>query len=199
MSRRFVGTTGSGGGGGPVTLAGDVTGPSGSNTVAELQGTPLNAPTPVFGDVLTFDGVEWVPLPVSATAATNTVVSFRLNGDVEIFPLSEPLDCQPSPQQVCVVAGVRIKHRVDSTNTDASGATAGTVFKRTGPGTRVAAATFSVAQGTGNNFSAAGVLGTLGNRTLAATDQLEVELSSVMASGATTQEQDFFVSVLLTP
>lgn len=43
------------------TLAGDVTGPAGSNTVSALQGVPLNNPnTGVNGDVVTLNAVQWV-------------------------------------------------------------------------------------------------------------------------------------------
>lgn len=200
MSRRYIGTVGTGGSGGPITLAGDVTGPSGANIISSLQGSPVNAPTPSFGDVLTFDGVEWVPLPVSAVSSTDAVLAFKLNGDVVTFPLSEPLDCQPCVMQACVASSVRFGHRVDSSGSGASGTTAGTVYKRTTPAARVAFATFSIAQGVGNNYSANGTfVGTLADRTFAATDQIEMELSSVMVSGATTQEQDLFVTVLLSP
>jgi hypothetical protein len=200
MSRRYIGTVGTGGGGGPITLAGDVTGPSGANVIDNLQGNPVVASSPVAGDVLTFDGLDWVPLPVSAISSTDAVLPFKLNGDVVTFPLTEPLDCQPCVMQACVATGVRFGHRVDSSGTGASGTTAGTLYKRTTPAARVAFATFSIAQGVGNNHSANGVfVGTLADRTFAATDQIEMELSSVMVSGATTQEQDLFVTVLLSP
>ena len=197
MSRRFVGNVGPGGGVGPITLAGDVAGPSASNAIVALQGTTVNAAAPLANEVLTFDGTEWVPQAVSVPSSSNAVVLFRLNGDVVIFPLNEPIDCQPCPQQASVVSGVYVGHRVDSTGTGASGATSGTVYKRTGPASRVSIATFSVAQGSGDNFATPGVLGALLDRTLTATDQLEVEFSSFMAAGATTQEQDFVVSLLL--
>ena len=196
MSRRYIGTTITGGGGGG-TLAGDVAGPLAANAIVALQGTTVNAAAPSTNEVLTFDGTEWVPQAVSIPSSSNAVVFFRLNGDVVIFPLNEPIDCQPCPQQVSVVTGVYVGHRIDSTGAGASGVTSGTVYKRTGPSSRVSIATFSVAQGSGDNFATPGVLGALLDRTLTATDQLEVEFSSFMAAGATTQEQDFVVSLLL--
>jgi hypothetical protein len=55
-----------GGGGGAVILAGDVTGPSGANTVVAIQGTPVDPAAPAPGDHFVFDGVDWTPTPASA-------------------------------------------------------------------------------------------------------------------------------------
>lgn len=47
--------------GGAVTLAGDVTGPSGSNSLSAIRGTPVDATlTPAANDVLKWDGAKWV-------------------------------------------------------------------------------------------------------------------------------------------
>ncbi len=200
MSRRYIGSFGTGGGGGGGTLAGDVSGPAGANTIDAIQGNAVNAGSPGVGEVLIFDGTEWAPGPIPPPLTTYNTVCLKLNGDVEIFPLSQPLDCQPCVMQACVASSVRVGHRVDSSGAGASGTTAGAIYKRTAPGSRVQFASFSVAQGTGNNFSAAGsFVGTLADRTFAATDQIEFELSSQMVGGATSQEQDFFISILLVP
>ncbi len=51
---------GSGGGG---TLAGDVTGPAGSNTVEKLRGRDLSAVAPAVGQAITSpDGTTWTPM-----------------------------------------------------------------------------------------------------------------------------------------
>lgn len=73
MGVRRVGRMG-GGGGGSSTLAGDVTGPSGSNVVSSLRGTPLSSSTPSPGDVLYFNGADWGPVPFASiyTPVVNT-------------------------------------------------------------------------------------------------------------------------------
>lgn len=43
------------------SLAGDVTGAASSNTVGGIQGRPVSAGAPNFGDVLKWDGSSWVP------------------------------------------------------------------------------------------------------------------------------------------
>lgn len=49
------------GGGGPITLAGDVTGPSNANTVERIQNNPVSNAAPSTGDVLKWDGAQWLP------------------------------------------------------------------------------------------------------------------------------------------
>ena len=61
MSARRSSSYASGGGSGPVVLNGDVTGPSGSNTVSLLQAVPLNLTGITTGDVLQFNGTTIVP------------------------------------------------------------------------------------------------------------------------------------------
>ena len=57
-----------------VTLAGDVTGPSGSNTVAKINGSPLGTTTgATSGQYLAWNGSAWVP----TTAAAGGVTSFN--------------------------------------------------------------------------------------------------------------------------
>jgi hypothetical protein len=48
----------------PVTLAGDVTGAAGANTVARIRGTPVAPASPNAGQVLTFDGSQWAPAAI---------------------------------------------------------------------------------------------------------------------------------------
>ena len=57
------------GGAGPVSLAGDATGPSGSNTVERIQGQPVEPGSPSSGDQLLWDGSQWArqPAPSSQT------------------------------------------------------------------------------------------------------------------------------------
>ncbi|MHB8398425.1 MAG: hypothetical protein ACYDCI_05750 [Candidatus Limnocylindrales bacterium] len=43
-----------------VTLAGDVTGPSGANTVVKINGSPLGTLTPATADRLRWNGSAWV-------------------------------------------------------------------------------------------------------------------------------------------
>lgn len=62
MSARRSASYASGGGSGPVTLGGDVTGPSGSNTVSLLQTVPLNLTGIASGDFLQFNGTSIVPV-----------------------------------------------------------------------------------------------------------------------------------------
>lgn len=51
--------------GGASVLAGDVIGPSGANTVVGLQTRPVNGTAPASGDVLQFNGSEWIPATVA--------------------------------------------------------------------------------------------------------------------------------------
>lgn len=51
--------------GGSSVLAGDATGPLGANTVVGLQNVPVNGTTPVGGDVLQYNGSQWIPATVA--------------------------------------------------------------------------------------------------------------------------------------
>jgi hypothetical protein len=74
------------GGGGPITLAGDATGPSNANTVERIQGQPISTAAPSSADVLTWDGTQWEAAPasggtlagdVTGSAGANTVERIR--------------------------------------------------------------------------------------------------------------------------
>jgi hypothetical protein len=43
-----------------ITLAGDVTGPSGANVISFLQGQPVSVVSPPANSVLTFNGITWI-------------------------------------------------------------------------------------------------------------------------------------------
>lgn len=58
-----------------ITLAGDITGSSNTNTISKLQGKTLTAPAPVNGNVLYYNGAAWVP-------SSGTGVTIQLAGDV---------------------------------------------------------------------------------------------------------------------
>lgn len=53
-------------GGGTITLAGDVTGPSNANTVERIQGYDVSTAAPSTDDVLAWSGTEWTPTPATA-------------------------------------------------------------------------------------------------------------------------------------
>jgi hypothetical protein len=53
-------------GGGTVTLAGDVTGPSGSNTVARIQGYDVAPTAPMTNEALVWDGAAWTPTAITS-------------------------------------------------------------------------------------------------------------------------------------
>lgn len=60
---------------GVITLSGDVTGLSSANTVSKLQGTLLSASgghAPTTGQVLMYDGTQWLPVSRNIVALDNT-------------------------------------------------------------------------------------------------------------------------------
>lgn len=65
---------------GITELTGDVTAGPGSGsqaaTLAAIQGNPVNAASPNPGDVLEFDGSEWVPTPISSNGFVQYTKSF---------------------------------------------------------------------------------------------------------------------------
>lgn len=69
------------GGGGGITLAGDVTGPSGSNTVAKINGATLGSTTATSANILVANGTQWVSVAVSGdvTITNAGVASVKAN------------------------------------------------------------------------------------------------------------------------
>lgn len=68
-----------------VTLIGDVTGPSSANVVGKIQGIPVTTTDPLTGQVLTFNGSQYVPSyapPASGTLLTNLTGGALTVGDV---------------------------------------------------------------------------------------------------------------------
>ncbi|HXU35884.1 MAG TPA: hypothetical protein VN937_05935 [Blastocatellia bacterium] len=54
-------------GSGPVTLAGDASGPVNATVVAAIQGRPVSSAAPALGQVLTFDAGTWKPAQLPLT------------------------------------------------------------------------------------------------------------------------------------
>lgn len=77
----------SGGGGGPVVLAGDATGPSNANTVEAIQGNPVSAAAPDLGDVLVWDGAQWVPQPQGGSAIVSPAGAWTVDAGVAVGEL----------------------------------------------------------------------------------------------------------------
>lgn len=67
-------------GAGAVTLAGDVTGPSGTNVVEKIRGANVQAVAPTNGQILIYDGVDarWEPTTPAAPPTGETVPVERL-------------------------------------------------------------------------------------------------------------------------
>jgi hypothetical protein len=183
-------------------------------TAADLPNSPLSpvqSPNLQAGDFAFVVGTNLMyvcrtPTQLSASwlpigGGNGTInLQFRLNGDISAYPLFQPLDCQPTVLLASTVLSFVAGHRVDSSGAGASGATSGLLYKRSSPSTRVAFGNFTLTQGVGNNYSIGGTfVGTVTDRTFTPSDQIELELVSAMASGVTTQEQDLFVSILLSP
>jgi hypothetical protein len=67
---------------GSGTLGGDVTGTLGSSTLSAIQGIPVVASAPSVGDVLYYNGTDWIPqLPPSGGIAIGDPVSGGTPGD----------------------------------------------------------------------------------------------------------------------
>jgi hypothetical protein len=64
-----------------VTLAGDVTGPSGSNTVAKINGVALGSTTATAGNLLIGDGAQWVSNAMSGDATINSSGVFTIGSN----------------------------------------------------------------------------------------------------------------------
>ena len=61
ISGGLVTTIGTGGGSSSVTMSGDVTGASSSNTLVKIQGNAVSASSPGVGDFLQWNGSDWIP------------------------------------------------------------------------------------------------------------------------------------------
>jgi hypothetical protein len=83
---------------GAITLGGDVTGPSGSNTVVKLQNIPVNSTTPTSNQVLQYNGSAWAPA---------TATFFTAGGD---------LSGTPSVQTVIAIQGVSVSSTAPTSN-----------------------------------------------------------------------------------
>ncbi len=69
-----------------VTLAGDVTGPSGASTVARIRSVNVLATAPTTGQVLRFSGTDWTPAAVAlATDVSGTLADARLSANVPLL------------------------------------------------------------------------------------------------------------------
>lgn len=68
--------------GGSVTLAGDVTGAAGANTVVQIQGFAVSSNTPTNGDVMVWDatGSQWIAQENPVYYGTNTQANSGTNG-----------------------------------------------------------------------------------------------------------------------
>jgi hypothetical protein len=62
-------------------LSGDVSGPAASNTVGKIQGRPVSSSAPAIGQVLQWDGTQWLPTPnLTGTGTTNFITKFTAAG-----------------------------------------------------------------------------------------------------------------------
>lgn len=96
---------GGGGGGGSSSLAGDVTGDAGSNTIGSIQGTPLLASSPASDSVLHYNGTHWTTL-LSSTASTGDTLALRdANGNVSFGVTGTDSIQSNSPTSTCMGLG----------------------------------------------------------------------------------------------
>lgn len=58
-----------------ITLAGDVTGGTGTTQVVAIQGTAISATSPVANQILKFDGTNWTPTAGNNITGTNITVT----------------------------------------------------------------------------------------------------------------------------
>jgi hypothetical protein len=70
----------SGGGGGPVNLSGDVTGPSAATSVVRIRGVAVDPTAPTQNQVLTFRQGQWRPFAAQTVNPANTVVAEQAFG-----------------------------------------------------------------------------------------------------------------------
>ena len=62
-----------------VTMGGDVTGSSGSSTVAKIQGFPVSTTDPTVGKVLQFDGTQYTPADIPQGGSGGGGVTYFFN------------------------------------------------------------------------------------------------------------------------
>lgn len=67
-----------------ATLSGDVTGTKNATVVTKIQGTGISTTAPTNGQVLIFNGTEWVPTTSGANPAPANAEYFVLNNDPNI-------------------------------------------------------------------------------------------------------------------
>lgn len=71
-------------------LAGDVTGPPGSNTAVKLQGIPVSTTDPTTGQALKYDGAAWAPGTDSVGTPASTVVTETAFGQASAVGVGTP-------------------------------------------------------------------------------------------------------------
>lgn len=190
--RRLVNIRSAGGGGGPTTLAGDVNGPSGSNSVDKIKGQPLAGNTPTFNEVLVWSGTEWVAGPVPPPSPPSQVVYFVMNGDIVTYPLATPIDGQRCAIGGYLISG-RVMRRVDTTGTGAGGNTTGTIYvNQSGVDTSIGY--FSIPQGSGDNYQT--TVSVIGSTYIFTADYVYFVLDSICDPGDATVEQDITLSLV---
>lgn len=69
-----------------ISLAGDVVGTAGASTVAKVQGVPVSNTAPANGQVLTYNGSQWMPStpPGSGTVTTITTGTGLTGGPITV-------------------------------------------------------------------------------------------------------------------
>lgn len=89
------------------SLAGDVTGTLGSNTLSSIQASPLSAPTPVTNGVLLFNGTYWIPQLSTNLNTPSTLVSRDANGNSSFGVVATNSIQSNSPTTTCMGLGPR--------------------------------------------------------------------------------------------
>lgn len=192
--RRLVNVIGQGGTPVVPTLAGDVTGPATGNTLAAIQGNPVNAPTPSVNDALVWDGFQWASQPVISTIYPQ-LVYFVLNGQTATFQLNVPLDGQRQCSN-WTVTGAECRQRV-AASVSGAGCQA-TLYKRSGI-VRVALYDFTLTSSNGSNgLGTTTAVGTPPDYVCGLLDTLEVDLTAATSTSGTLQE-DVTFSIYVTP
>jgi hypothetical protein len=99
-------TPSGGGGGGTVSMAGDVTGTNAVSSVVALRGHPISTATPTASYALVFDGTNWSPALPNPTMAGD--VTGTANGNVVSSLRTVPLSATvPTSGQVLTFNGTQ--------------------------------------------------------------------------------------------